>query len=151
MKFTPEQHAEIRKILWLYIKNFPITNFRELTEVLMKHGFDVSRTFVQNILKQWKWPFKKADPKQPLKYTPQNLAYYLEFIQRVEKIDYSKLHYLDESSFNPRQLSASRGICRKGVPLKTLAPNLPISTTYSLTIPTTLKANLDSPFFSLAK
>lgn len=102
IKYTREEYQHIHLILWARCKQKPDTNLLEYQQLLASHSFLLSKTTLSRIFKSWHWSFKMAGVDQLNKYTPQNIAYYVGYVQEVAEIPWGKLKYIDESHFSSK-------------------------------------------------
>ncbi len=51
------------------------------------------------IVVEWKWSWKKPAYKQLLKYTPENLRRYQDYVNWIAEQDLTKLKFMDEVHF----------------------------------------------------
>ena len=65
----------------------------------------------------------------------------------IQSISWEKIHFLDECHLFSKHLRRRKGIGPRGEVLKTVNKENDLSTTFSLTLLTTLNGNAESPFY----
>jgi hypothetical protein len=100
-----------KPVVFTYIVEF-LTAFpnSKLLQIANELSFcfdrNVTRKVVWALLREMKWSWKVPTSFQIWKYTQENIEKYLMYIEWVQGVsDKSKLKYLDESHFVPRQLT----------------------------------------------
>jgi transposase len=104
-KWDEEEKQEIEEKLLCWISNQPDMTMHEIVANFLAVGITISARSISRIFKRWKWSSKVPIYKQLAKYKPENLEQYLQYLDWIVSIpvpDWSKLKYLDESSFAPR-------------------------------------------------
>ena len=101
-KFSADDRYELESILWRIAKEHPCWRLAEFKQQVAESGFDCNDEFIRCIFKTWRWSWKKPDPKQPQKYTLDNLNYTIEYALWVRSIPFDRLKFLDESHFNSK-------------------------------------------------
>jgi len=94
----------------------PDTTYNEIITEMANSGWKINKSYLSRLLKRWGWSRKIKLRKQVNKFKVQNLAYYITFLVEVKKIPWSKLKFLDESSFCSCELQRKFGISPTGTP-----------------------------------
>ena len=100
VKFSAEEQLHLETDLWNIAKEHPCWTLPEFTNKLGELGYPVNREFVRVIFKSWRWSWKKTDPKQPQKYSLQNMNCTIDFVLWVRTVPFARLEFMDESHFN---------------------------------------------------
>jgi len=103
-------------------------------------GYDVSRSYVAYQFRAWNWTFKIPHHKVIYKYAADNLSYYVDFVFWMSYIPWEKIHYLDEASYNVKNLRRRRGISAKGEAVHDVDMEV-IDGTYNTTVFTSYSNN----------
>lgn len=103
-KYSLEVQHELEKLLWSLAIVHPTWSLAEFVVELNNNGFLVNREFIRVIFHKWRWSWKRADPKQPHKYSIPNMNYTIEFVLWIRTVPFTRLKYLDESHFNSKGL-----------------------------------------------
>jgi len=147
-KFSPEDYPKIHTTIFDFIKDHPDATQREIVEHVAEAGWQINSMFVSRLFARWGFTRKKKLRKQIGKFHLNNLIYYAEFLVEVKKIPWSRLKFLDESSFNSRDIRRHMSYGLKGhaqlVPDKESIQRAD-SETYTVTLLTSL-ANNNAPF-----
>lgn len=101
-KFSERDRYILEARLWQTAKEHPCWRIQDFVEDLILAGFSVNREFVRRIFKTWRWSWKRADPKQPHKYTLENMNYTIDFVLWIRTVPLDKVKFLDESHFNSK-------------------------------------------------
>jgi len=72
---------------------------------MLKYGVKLNPEFVGRVFRKNNITVKKNKSKSYLKFTQSNMAYWASFVSALWGIPYYTIHYLDESSFQPRSES----------------------------------------------
>ena len=88
--------GEIKNIVWGFILNQNAQpNLLEIKSHLKDLGFNLSRSSLSRLIKQWRW-------STVTQYTIGNLEYYVQFCEWLGFCDLKKLKFVDEVHFDPR-------------------------------------------------
>jgi hypothetical protein len=101
MKFTEQQHQQIKTILWLEVRIDPTQSISSYVRGLHRRGFLCSREYVRRIFHQWRWSFKKPTYRQLQKYTVRNQEYYFGFLIWLasKRAEWQHFKFMDEVHF----------------------------------------------------
>lgn len=78
---------------------------RDITDYLRERwNRDLSNTTTKRLLKSWNWTWKVPTYVQLNKYTESNLTYYGYYMLFLKRVDISKLKFVDECHFVPKNL-----------------------------------------------
>lgn len=96
-KFAPEVELQVHKLIWDKCKDEPFTTLGEYKCFLHSKGYSVSKSYLQQLFKKWRWSWKKPGKVQIQKYTHENMTYYIRWIVGIGDIPWKKLKFLDEA------------------------------------------------------
>ena len=107
VKFSEAELSEVELALWNLAKEHPCWSLDDTT-MNQNNNRNINNSsphsllifLIRKIFQNWRWSWKKTDPKQPQKYTLRNLTYTIEFALWVRTVPLTKLKFLDESHFN---------------------------------------------------
>lgn len=105
--------------VYLAIMANPFYGCKELlAEVRQVEGLeDMSLTFLKDSIRSWGWTWRKTKKKLINKFTLANMERYLDFVELFPTLDMTKIKYMDESGFKPRDLTCSMRVGPKGADL----------------------------------
>lgn len=111
-------YSVLSALLWWKCQQNPATRLSEY-RLLVKQKLDlaVSKSTLARIFKGWNWSWKVPCFSQILKFTPQNMDYYGDFIYWLSTTDPTKCKFADESHFTSRSLHRSRALSPRGDPI----------------------------------
>jgi len=146
-KFTAAQSSDLHDKMADFIKGKPDAT-QEVANEMHHHGFAINSMYVAHTLCSWGFARKRKNRKQINKFKIANLQYYPVYLVEVKKVPWSRLKFLDESSFNSRDVRRNYAYGPKGeatvvTDKESLSRNE--SETYTVTLMTSM-ADKDSPF-----
>ncbi len=68
--------------------------------------------WVERAFKRWRWSYKNAKYKSPLKYAAANLRYYVHYVTGIVRYPLDRLKFLDEARFDAKSLQREKGVSR---------------------------------------
>jgi len=122
----------------LYLKEYSIL----LTMVI---GFPVTMSYIFSRFQKLHYTHKKCSRFQSAKFTVQNMARYLNYINNIRLFDPTRLVYLDEVHFQSQDYFRLYGRGVAGKRVYTIR-NAPLNTSYSVTIMTSIRGALPVPY-----
>lgn len=104
--YNTAEQAAAEWSLWLEVQIDPARNYTQLAKDMRAVGWTrVTRKWVSNVLRAWRWSVRDIKWRSPLKYTPENIEHYVNYIWEIRLLaaaDPTRLKYLDEVHFSPR-------------------------------------------------
>jgi len=103
-KWTEEQRFALHLLIWEEAKTNPTNTLSDYVRVATQRGFDTNTKYVARVFKSWRWSFTRPSTTQWHKYTPENLAYYGDYLCFSRSIPWGRLKFVDEAHFHRRDL-----------------------------------------------
>lgn len=69
------------------------------------------------MFKRWRWTYKNAKYRSPLKYTLANRRYYVHYVTGIVRYPLDRIKFLDEARFDAKSLLRKKGVSRAGQPV----------------------------------
>eukprot|EP01112_Ceratiomyxa_fruticulosa_P020513 TRINITY_DN69_c0_g1_i2.p1 TRINITY_DN69_c0_g1~~TRINITY_DN69_c0_g1_i2.p1 ORF type:complete len:350 (+),score=51.68 TRINITY_DN69_c0_g1_i2:865-1914(+) len=146
-KYSPDEHTVITFLILLLYFVMNETTLKEYTIMLTGFGFNVSRMYVSRVIKACGLTFKVPETVQRAKFTEENMRYYGDYIFWTSHIPWDKLFFLDEASYNTKDLHRRRVLGPIGKRVCSINP-MPLRATYNTTILTRYPMNEnEEPFY----
>jgi len=112
VKFDESERKRIESVLEQFILSKPTSSLRvkwsfinyyqDVVAHCNKNGIELNDTWVSRAFRRMRFTQKVINHKQKHKYTDDNVAYFVEFVQALREEDKRKIKYCDESHFNSR-------------------------------------------------
>eukprot|EP01113_Clastostelium_recurvatum_P049130 TRINITY_DN9058_c0_g1_i3.p1 TRINITY_DN9058_c0_g1~~TRINITY_DN9058_c0_g1_i3.p1 ORF type:complete len:386 (-),score=39.91 TRINITY_DN9058_c0_g1_i3:165-1232(-) len=119
----------------------PRTKLGGFVSFLHSRGFaDVTPSWLTRLFQSWHWSFKAPQHQMLYKYSIENMAYYIRFLVEMYHIPWHILKYIDESSFNMKELLEDLVIGPTNVP-QVVINSAPIDGVLNTTVCTTYSAD----------
>ncbi len=103
-RFSVPDRAALHLALFRLCKARPLSRLMEFRQALVAQNplWRLSNSQLSVIFRRWKWSFKKPHRYQYLKYTRENINYYITYIHAVAGIPWVRMKFLDEGHFASR-------------------------------------------------
>eukprot|EP01113_Clastostelium_recurvatum_P042754 TRINITY_DN6955_c0_g1_i1.p1 TRINITY_DN6955_c0_g1~~TRINITY_DN6955_c0_g1_i1.p1 ORF type:complete len:271 (+),score=41.16 TRINITY_DN6955_c0_g1_i1:339-1151(+) len=98
----------ISVMVWLYLQSHPTAIIADYVHHLYRFGLIVSPSFISRLFRRWSFSFKTPEYRMIYKYSWENLSYYFTYLVEISRIPQAHIHYLDEASYNPKDLRPPR-------------------------------------------
>lgn len=99
-KFTWGEQAILETIVYLHIQRHPTTTLEKIRTELSQFRFEVSRSYLSNLLNHhWGFSWKKPIFQQLQKFSQENIMHYVAFLVFFLTTPWERIKFMDESSF----------------------------------------------------
>eukprot|EP00761_Pharyngomonas_kirbyi_P007405 gb/GECH01007415.1/.p1 GENE.gb/GECH01007415.1/~~gb/GECH01007415.1/.p1 ORF type:complete len:295 (+),score=14.45 gb/GECH01007415.1/:1-885(+) len=142
-KYSDNDLKNISDVLWTQCKRDPATTLKSFCHELHSHGYELSRSWVYTFFVQRGWSWQVAGFELLNKYTPDNVAYYGEYIQWFPFLNWSQLKFVDEAHFSSRKNTIKKASSPRG---KTPVLRTSGSLNFQLSLICLTDINHDPPF-----
>lgn len=106
VSYSGNQQALAEYSLWLEVQINAARNYTQLAKDMRAVGWTrVSRKWVSKVLRGWRWSARNIKWRSPLKYTPENIVHYINYLWDIRLLaanDVTRIKFLDEVHFSPR-------------------------------------------------
>jgi hypothetical protein len=131
MRFGDLGDVLVQKLLWLNVCSNPTYNLHQHVALFAQQGIEVKHDFVGRIFRSWGW--KKPAHTQIRKFSPENIAYYREWVQFILLFPWKRLKFVDEAHFVSRDLYRRHVVGPRGYQLF-VVETADLNLSYSLTL-----------------